>query len=322
MVTELEPIIQHINLGNYETAERALESFLLHNPKIIDAWMLLGQLSDDPLRKAECFRQVLVIDPGNLRAEKRLEAVEKQIKELASDQPAQPKANGPIRCPHCEAVMEIRLNGSEESEHAFCVYCGTEVDLAESSRQKSRLTLEQRLRGQLAAGEIINDASSNGHANLKVNGSVPPELVELLEILKRDGPDGITRSLLDNLRTAGIDITFNPRAINPEVLSELQNGEYDPSQVTRYTRSLRSVLLGLDEENGRSHTEMLAGLGIVINTHESLTGADLVALDALSSLGNPLSHDESRKCPNPTCGAVVRRETKSCPWCGRELPLT
>lgn len=321
MVAELEPIIQHINAGNYETAERALESFLLHNPKIIDAWMLLGNLSDDLSRKMECYRQVLIIDPGNHRAEQRLAAVKKQIQEMPVEELPVPKSHGPVRCPHCDAVMEIRHNGSKESEHAFCVYCGTEVDLAEAFRHKTRLTLEQRLQGKRAAGEITRNGSSNGSHDLKVNGSVPPELIEMLDILKKSGPEGISRDYLEKLRANGIHITFHPEAVDPKVLSELQNGDYDPSLETRYTRSLKSVLLGLDEHNERSHQEMLSGLGIVIEIPDKLSAADMVALDTLSSLGKPLNYDESRKCPNPTCGATVQIDAKNCSWCGQELPL-
>ncbi|MBN2044058.1 MAG: hypothetical protein JW757_03480 [Anaerolineales bacterium] len=321
MVRELEPIIQHINAGNYRRAERALEAFLLHNPKIIDAWMLLGQLRDDYSGKAECYRQVLSIDPGNVRAERRLEAIEKQIQELPSEAPAPPKTNQPIHCPQCDAIMELRQNGSEESRHAFCVYCGTQLDLAEPYPQRTiRLTLEERLQGNHTDGTIPHNGSRNGTSNLKVNGSIPPELMEILEILKTIGPEGVDEDYLENLRSKGIDIAFNPEAVDSEILAELQNGEYDPSLEIKHTRSLKSVLLGLDEQNGRSHTAMLSGLGITIKTPDSKSSAaDILALDMLASIGKPLAADDRQKCPNPTCGAVIPKDSIRCSWCGREL---
>jgi len=78
MTSELEPIVQQINTGDYQNAERALRSLLTEDPRNSDAWILLANLVQDPVQKEACYRRVLHIDPGNRRAARRLEALSGQ----------------------------------------------------------------------------------------------------------------------------------------------------------------------------------------------------------------------------------------------------
>lgn len=78
MTSDLELIVERINAGDYQNAERALRSLLTEDPRNADAWMLLAGLVQDPLQKEACYQRVLRIDPGNRRAARRLEALSGQ----------------------------------------------------------------------------------------------------------------------------------------------------------------------------------------------------------------------------------------------------
>ena len=71
----LEVIRRWINMGDRVGAKVALIDFLRTDPDAIDAWALMAILLRDPAQQAECYRQILRIDPENRQAAMWLEAL-------------------------------------------------------------------------------------------------------------------------------------------------------------------------------------------------------------------------------------------------------
>jgi len=84
-----EQVIILINRGEKNNAMAALARILQANPRSTDAWMLMADLQEEPARKADCYRQVLKINPGHVKARLHMEALSKHVS------PGQEKAPGP-----------------------------------------------------------------------------------------------------------------------------------------------------------------------------------------------------------------------------------
>lgn len=69
--------------GDKDKAIGLLASILLKNKNEVEAWLLLGEMIDDPSRKKDCYRQVVRLSPHHLHALTRLQ-------ELGALPPAQP----------------------------------------------------------------------------------------------------------------------------------------------------------------------------------------------------------------------------------------
>ena len=112
-----------------------LAAFLQAQPDNLAAWALLAALVDEPLRKADCYRQVLRLDPGNLAAFAALQAIppaEAGTAGLAPEPQTLPlparRHDGALICPRCGAVMEVRAS-EPQGKHAFCPGCGAIIEL-------------------------------------------------------------------------------------------------------------------------------------------------------------------------------------------------
>ncbi|MBN2392162.1 MAG: hypothetical protein JXR84_15650, partial [Anaerolineae bacterium] len=92
--------IRHlIDAGVPEAARRALAAHLTANPHHIAAWMLLATLLDDPQQQADCYRQVLSLDPGHTAAARALAQLSGAARDVV------------LRCPQCGGAMEIYFAG-------------------------------------------------------------------------------------------------------------------------------------------------------------------------------------------------------------------
>jgi hypothetical protein len=80
---------QRIETGDREGALRALAAILRADPRNVPAWMLLAALIKDPARQADCYRQVLRLDPANPQATARLRALTLKIPEAPPQSPGQ-----------------------------------------------------------------------------------------------------------------------------------------------------------------------------------------------------------------------------------------
>jgi hypothetical protein len=64
----LDSIQALISSGRKDEAARQLARLLSASPENLDAWLLMADVIDDPARRADCYRQVLKIDPENPQA--------------------------------------------------------------------------------------------------------------------------------------------------------------------------------------------------------------------------------------------------------------
>jgi len=69
----LETIRLRVHAGDREGARLALADLLKAEPDNADVWALLAILVKEPDEQAECYRQILRIDPGNRQAAMWLE---------------------------------------------------------------------------------------------------------------------------------------------------------------------------------------------------------------------------------------------------------
>ena len=83
MTTELEEIKRQIKSGDLEAARRLLDSFTSADPLNTNAWVLLASISEDPNERAECYRHILQIDPGNRPIAAKLLDISSQILEAS-----------------------------------------------------------------------------------------------------------------------------------------------------------------------------------------------------------------------------------------------
>lgn len=119
----LKHIWQKAQTGNRAEARRDLITIVRETPTDAGAWLLLALLVDDPAQQAECCRRVLRLDPGNRQATTLLQKL---------TQPSQPLTTATsLRCPNCQAALDVPADDHAEGRRIICDYCGTTLALTE-----------------------------------------------------------------------------------------------------------------------------------------------------------------------------------------------
>ena len=67
-MSDLDQVKEFIARGDKETAVAQLASLLMENRRDVEAWLLLGEIIDDPSKKKDCYHWVLRLSPDNLLA--------------------------------------------------------------------------------------------------------------------------------------------------------------------------------------------------------------------------------------------------------------
>jgi hypothetical protein len=75
-MSDLDQVKGLIAQGDKENAVVQLASILLENRNDVEAWLLMGEIIDDPSRKKDCYRWVLKLSPHNLFALTQLQELE------------------------------------------------------------------------------------------------------------------------------------------------------------------------------------------------------------------------------------------------------
>lgn len=75
-MSDLDQVKGLIAQGDKENAVVQLASILLENKNNLEAWLLMGEIIDDPSRKKDCYRWVLKLSPHNLFALTQLQELE------------------------------------------------------------------------------------------------------------------------------------------------------------------------------------------------------------------------------------------------------
>jgi hypothetical protein len=78
-MSDLDRVKGFIAEGEKGSAIRLLASMLLKDKTDLHAWLLLGELIDDPARKKDCYRQALKLSPDNLQAQTRLRELDEPV---------------------------------------------------------------------------------------------------------------------------------------------------------------------------------------------------------------------------------------------------
>ena len=91
----LDSIRHQINAGDQRGARIALAELLEAEPDNADAWALLAILLTDPAEQAQCYREILRINPSDRQAEVWLKSLTGQ--EMEQPAGAQPLAQEPIQ---------------------------------------------------------------------------------------------------------------------------------------------------------------------------------------------------------------------------------
>jgi len=90
---------QRIETGDREGAKRELGSILRADPQNVAAWALLAPLLVDPAQQADCYRQILRLDPDNREAAARLRALAGQAPPPETGGDRQPRDQFPPLTP-------------------------------------------------------------------------------------------------------------------------------------------------------------------------------------------------------------------------------
>jgi len=130
-MNSLDSISQHLDVGQVGEARRELVKLLRIEPRNTAAWMLLATLLDDEDKQADCYRQVLTIEPGNAQASEKLQQLTYRLPPVGEDGTV-------LCCPQCGGKMNVRFVGQLQDKRAICTYCGTEVDLPDSYQHIER----------------------------------------------------------------------------------------------------------------------------------------------------------------------------------------
>ncbi len=209
MTTNLDDIKQRIKTGDTEGARGALVTLLQANPQNADGWELLATILDEPARQADCYRQILRINPSNRYAAERLQALASRSMVSSSQGQPTPDEEAVLLCKQCGGAMEVRFIGEMQDKRAICSHCGTDVDLPDSFRrvQKKREHERSHLSSRTVE-ETVNETRQDGQ-----------------------------------------NVSFDPEAFDPEALKALQERGYDIYSGPKLEHSSKTVTTTIESED-------------------------------------------------------------------------
>jgi RNA polymerase subunit RPABC4/transcription elongation factor Spt4 len=94
------------------------------DPRNIDIWFLMAEAVDDPSKKADCYRQIIKIDPENRLAQIQLKKLITQLSKTQSSEKIQKQAITTNDKPRPSASSTGKINLNEEKK---CPNCGNLV---------------------------------------------------------------------------------------------------------------------------------------------------------------------------------------------------
>lgn len=297
----LDTIRHRINAGDREGARLELAELLETDPDNADGWALFAVVVADPAEKAECYRQILRLDPENRLATAWLEALAPQAPAF-SDREEVPRQEGTdLQCEECGALAQVRSVGPLREKRVVCPFCGAERDLPDTIRREERVReREDAPEGGSQAIESIRPESRGEQAPEAGGTPAADELERLmnelrLSVLDEDTLKELGESGLDGLSSEQVVASPAPQVEKRSVIDRL------------FGRRREEETLNLDAVGDlEGQLDALAQTG-------RLGPGDIIRL-----AGGPLPARDRRKCPG--CGAVVSRNAAKCPWCSAPLP--
>lgn len=310
----LDKIRKHIESGDRERAERELGWILQADPKNGPAWGLLAALLEDPARKADCYRQILQINPQDAQAAARLRALTDAPSESELDGQPILDAAAVLRCHQCGGEMEVSFVGTLRDKRAICLHCGTKVDLPDAYQRVERKRQKEKLLGGSRVTDEVTVETRIDQLSDDAIGQLPPEFKELREQLRRGEPpdDGTIQELRDQGFVVKVpeDPATEAVTIRKPVSSKLEADVFTSVDIAKEPGRLAELLdrFGMDE---------LPAVGSVDVGRRILQPGSERPEDIVAQAGGALPPEQRRNCPE--CDAVVATDAARCPWCGAAM---
>ena len=301
----LDSVQQHLEAGDQDAARRELVAALRADPQDISCWELLATLLDDHGRRADCYRQILRIDPQHSRAAASLS-------ELTNPAPSEPAHHDlatnrqpALRCQDCGGTLDVRFIGEMRGKRAVCPFCGNQVDVPDSfQRVERRRDHEQRPWRSRTVDTVYVETRVDHGSDGEPIDSVPG-IDGIRQILREKGPAAIDEEMLEKLDDAGIIVSTSAAQ---GVRTRLSDGP--ESGVDRLPGSSR--LDSTDSGFGIS-----AGKALFSSEDVSSVQGRLDPEHVIKMAGGAPPIDKRTKCPE--CSAVVPSDASRCEWCGAGL---
>lgn len=138
----------------------ALAELLEAEPDNADAWALLAILLTDPAEQAQCYREILRIDPNDRQAEAWLASLTGHPAATSGGQPSTREPRG-RECPRCGGMINVSPLRQSPGGAVICPYCGFPVEPADAfGEQASTPEDEQPADEDFASMEPIPEGTT------------------------------------------------------------------------------------------------------------------------------------------------------------------
>lgn len=135
----LDRIRHQIVAGDCQGATLALAELLEAEPDSAEAWALLALLLTEPAEQAQCYREILRINPDDRQAEIWLESLTAQVAaaQATSQPPTQDLRNR--ECPRCGEMIRVSPAQGSLTGAFTCPHCGFPVRPADTPSEEAAI---------------------------------------------------------------------------------------------------------------------------------------------------------------------------------------
>jgi len=219
-----------------------------------------------------------------------------------------------LRCPQCGGEMEVHFVGALKDKRAICTYCKTAIDIPDSyQRIKKKRSEEWNFNGMRAIEDTVIETRQDGEKPPKDRRPLPPEVQEILQKIEADGIDSVDEHMLETLKMHGIRLSLGHDSITPEVLQALKANHVDVS-IDTDQQSKKTIYIRKETHKPGFFTPFIS-----FNYDEEQSDPLLSPAETIKFFGVAPAPEDTRKCPNPECGATIPKNASKCSWCGKKL---
>jgi hypothetical protein len=299
-MNEFNAILEMVKSGKRKETLPKLSSFIKKHPENKEAWWLMLSMVDGKAKKADCYRQILKLDPNDVIARAHFDAllevdVDEERIEVSDETPDK---SLPDRCPNCAGDLDIHFIGELKDKWAVCPYCQTKIDLPDAFRRVKRISEEHERKGKKTRVETTV-IETRGDKQIDFE-NLPPEVQELLKDGTSDGSGKLRREILEKVTKGGIAI----QKLENENTWLKKNGEF--------SSELLHELLSMKSPENATVKEFLAFL-----VEAERLSKEIPLEESQVHLLEALPADEQVNCPQ--CDAVISKFADKCEWCSEPL---
>lgn len=205
MMDSLDKVRHQINSGDREGARLALVELLEGDPDSVDAWSLLAILLPDPADQAECYRQILRVDPGNRQAAAWLDALSRELPRSSAD-----------AAPVDRQVEDTQGQGPRS---------GT-GDVNKLLRELEQRDLGETAVRRAGGAEMISSARTD----LPTPPAEAPNRSEFWDRILGQGEGGVMEAGMDELGFDLGDASVQPGSLSPGNILRMAGGPLPPEE--------------------------------------------------------------------------------------------